>query len=332
LATTEAGSGPFQLVSYTPGTRLVLKPRPSYAHWSGQTDPAKQITVNFVTSDTTMLLDAQSGSVDLTYGLSKRSVKSLEGDGKVTLNKAPAGSLQELMLSWYSPPFDKPAVREAVTLAVPYQQLLSTAAVGYGRLFYGPLIPGMEFFDPKTTPPVTPNIAKAKQLLVQAGVKTPLNVTLTTLAGNTEQEQIATLLQAGLKQIGINLAIAPLTTTAFTNAQYAFKVQAALQEDGPAVFSAPFYLGYTMKCSDPSLGPNLIKMCIPQADRLIDQANAEQNPATRQQLYNQITQIWRTNWSWIPLYSEEDVTVMRKGICGYVHYPHYLDLRGIGAC
>jgi peptide/nickel transport system substrate-binding protein len=329
LRSREAGSGPFELVSYTPNTQIVMKPRPSYERWSGQTDPTRRVVINFVGSDTTLLLDARTGNADVTWGMSKRSAASLKSNPNVTLYSANAGSVLELLLMWYRPPFDNPDVRAAVSFALPYRQILATGAAGYGHLFNGPVLPGMQFYNAQLSSPRATDLARARQLMAESGVKTPVNVQLSTLASDPEQQQIATILQSALAPIGIKISIAQLTPTAFNAAQYGFKMQAALQNDGPFAFNADFILGYDVKCSEPDLGPNLVKMCIPGMDHLLQEARTTTGTAQRQALYNQITTLWQKNTGWVNLYGEDTVTVLKKGVTGFEPHLGFLDLRNV---
>jgi peptide/nickel transport system substrate-binding protein len=118
------GGGPFVLESFNAGTGAVLKRNPHYF-----STPAKsaEIKVGFITSDLNLELQARSGAADITLDLSPEAAKTLESDKgvKVILNQT--DQVQRMTMIDSLAPFNNHLVREALTYAVPYQQILQVA-------------------------------------------------------------------------------------------------------------------------------------------------------------------------------------------------------------
>ena len=138
LSSHEAGSGPFELEAYTPGQSLKLVRRPGFEKWAGWTTKSKEVDVSFVGDDSALLLKARSGA-DVVIGLSNQSADSLRtGTKNVRVVDFQAPITEELLLNWNQKPFDSGAVRKALTLAVPYDDLYEGPGAKTGERYYGP--------------------------------------------------------------------------------------------------------------------------------------------------------------------------------------------------
>ncbi len=333
LATHEVGGGPFEMVSYQPNKQMVLAARPSYAAWAkanGLPVPrAAKIVINFINSDSTLLLQARSRAANVTIGLAKQSVASLKGNGNVRIGAYPTTIQEQLLMPWDRAPWNNKKFREAMTYAVPYQQIVSKIAYGYGKLYYGPLPPLMQFYNAALSKPRAYDLTKARQLIQASGLSTPVPLTLTIDEGNTVHQQIATLLQSIWKPIGVNLTVQTLAPADYVGAMFGFKVHSAIRYDGPGVIDAGYYLGYDMRTTVVGIGKNINLMSIPAADRLLDKARKSLSNATRQKLYNQITTLWRANSPKIIFYNDVATVVLSKSTKSFTYY-HEPDMRSWG--
>lgn len=321
MSSHAAGAGPFLLQSYEPNKSAVLAANPGYA--AGDPPASKKLTIDFVNSDPTLLLQAKSGNADVTLGLSKQSAKSLAGNGNVRLivNETPLS--EQIGMPNTKPPFDNATFRRGLALALPYQQILDKAAFGYGTLFSGPLQPVFPEYNAKLEQPYRYDPAKAKQLVQQSGVKTPVTVQMAIQEGNTADEQIATIAQGEWRKLGVNVKLLKLPASQYISGLQAHKYQSYVRLDGPGVIDPGYYLGYDMKCHLPV---NLSEICIPKADKLLDEARRTTDETRRRALYDQITRLWQAEVPKIQVYADKNVTVLGKGVKSYL-YSHETDFR-----
>jgi peptide/nickel transport system substrate-binding protein len=334
LGTHEVGAGPFSLVSYQPNKQMVLQERTSYTSWAKKNGlpyaKSGKIVINFINSDSTLLLQARSGAANVTIGLAKNSVASLRNNKNVKIGTYPTTIQEQLLMPWDKAPWNNKKFREAMTYAVPYQQILSKIAYGYGKIYYGPLPPLMQFYNSARSAPRPFSLVKAKALVKASGLSTPVPVTLTIDEGNTVHQQIATLLQSIWKTVGVNLTVQTLAPADYVGAMFGFKVQSAIRYDGPGVIDAGYYLGYDMRTNVVGIGKNINLMSIPAADKLLDKARKSLNNGTRQKLYNQITTIWRANSPKVVFYNDVATVVLKKSTKSFTYY-HEPDMRSWGA-
>jgi peptide/nickel transport system substrate-binding protein len=312
---------------------MVLQERTSYTNWAKANGlpvaKSKKIVINFINSDSTLLLQARTGAANVTIGLAKQSVASLRNSKTVKIGTYPTTIQEQMLTPWDKAPWNNKKFREAVTYAVPYGQILSKIAYGYGKAYYGPLPPLMQFYNAKLSAARPYNLTKAKQLVTQSGLATPVNVTLTIDEGNTVHQQIATLLQSLWKTIGINLNVQTLAPAEYVGAMFGFKVQSAIRYDGPGVIDAGYYLGYDMRTDVVGIGKNINLMSIPAADKLLDQARKSLSTKTRQNLFNRITTIWRANSPKIIFYNDVATVVLSNKTKSFTYY-HEPDMRSWG--
>lgn len=321
LASHQAGAGPFLLGDYEPNKSAVLTPNPDYS--AKPAVASEKLTINFVNSDPTLLLQARSGDVDLTIGLTKQSAHSLASNGNVTIVADTSPLSEQIGMLNTKPPFDNKTFREAMTYAIPYKEILDKVAFGYGKLFYGPLQPVFAEFDSKLSAPRTYDLAKAKRLVQQSGVKTPVKVTMVVQEGNTTDQQIATIAQGEWKKLGVDVTVRTLSASEYQDSVEGHKYQSYVRLDGPGVVDPGYYLAYDAVCKVPF---NLTEACVPANDKLLAQARLQGDPSKRKADYDQITRNWVAQSPKIQVYADDTVVALAKGVTGYV-YSHEADFR-----
>jgi peptide/nickel transport system substrate-binding protein len=312
-----AGAGPYKLQSYEANKQAVLVANPGFF----KQPRAKRIVVNFIASDPTLVLQARSGAADVTLGLTKQSAHSLASNKSLKVIANDTSVAEQIGLPNDKPPFDKPKFREALTYAVPYQQILSKVAFGYGHVYYGVFPPAMPEFKAALERPRPFNLTKARALIAQSGVKTPVAVSMDIQAGNSADEQVATIVQGIWQQLGVNVSINKLSPSDYINKLEQHKSQSYIRLDGPGVIEAGYFLGYDLKCG---IGFNLSAICIKKADTLLAQGRKTINKAKRQRIWNQIAVLWNANSPKIPVYGDKYVAVLNKRVKSYF-YSHEID-------
>jgi peptide/nickel transport system substrate-binding protein len=312
-----AGVGPYTLQSYEPNKQAVLIATPGFF----KQPKAKKVIVNFISSDPTLVLQARNGSADVTLGLSKQSAHSLASNSNLKVIANDTATAEQIGLSNAKPPFDNVKFREAMTYAVPYQQILQKVAYGYGTLYYGAYPAAMPEFRASLEQPRPFDLDKARALVVQSGVQTPVDVTMDIQAGNSIDEQVATIVQGVWQQFGVHVTINKLSPSDYINKLEQGKSQSYIRLDGPGVIEAGYFLGYDLKCG---IGFNLSAICIKKADTLLAKGRKTFDKAKRQQIWNQINALWKADSPKIPVYGDKYVAVVNKRVTHYF-YSHEID-------
>jgi peptide/nickel transport system substrate-binding protein len=315
-----AGYGPYLMEKHVPGKSALLKANPNFV---GTPPAVEHVQVNFIGDDATLLLRARSGDADVTLGLSKQAAKSLSSHACCRLVVNDTTQSLQIMTPSKSKPFDNAKFREAMTYAIPYEDILSKVAYGYGSLFYGPYTPAMPEFDATIEAPRTHDPEKAKALLQESGVKTPVNVEMIINGAAPLHEQLATIVQGAWRPLGVNVKISKLSTADFETRINKRDYQLGITRDGPGVIDAGYYLGYDMKCDNAF---NSSGICIPAADKLLEQARTETDPGKRMDLYHEIAKLWVAASPKIPVFADREISVLSERMKDYF-YSHEMDFR-----
>ncbi|MEU4193892.1 ABC transporter substrate-binding protein [Kribbella sp. NPDC026611] len=221
-------SGPYQVQSYTPGSKLVLVRNPN---WDKSTDQARTGLPDSIVTDMglqpdvvnqRLIADAGDDKFAASTGVSVPAalIPTINGNPAVKARVAtsPAGALEYLAMNTQRPALAKPEVRKAIEYAVDKQAVqVAEGGPEYGGEIASTLItPGIDGYtkyDLYQAPPAG-DPEKAKQLLAAAGVS---NLSLVLVADNTTGLGVAQAIQQGLKRAGIAVTIKPLDSEPLTD-------------------------------------------------------------------------------------------------------------------
>lgn len=145
------------------------------------------------------------------------AVGGFKKDPRFTVFSSPSNSYNYAGWNLRRPLFQDPRVRVALAHAVNVEQMIRYVLYGYGTQSTGIFTPDMWFFNPRVRP-LAFDPEKAKRLLDEAGWKPgPDGIrmkngerfafTLITNNGNAVRSDIATLIQDGLKAVGIEVKV-----------------------------------------------------------------------------------------------------------------------------
>jgi peptide/nickel transport system substrate-binding protein len=205
----DAGTGPYTLQTWSNGQEfeVILKAFPKYwGGWKGQ--HYTKVVYRVVPQDTTAAQLLRSGQVNFVEQLSPTLWKSLQGLSGIKATNSP--SWQNLLAQLNSQALSEP-VRQAISYGTDYKGII--AALSGAASPSSGIVPAGLFGHFSDLPNYTYDPAKATELLHSAGYgpgKKPLNLTLTYLTGDTDEQVVATLMKSSLAKLNINLQVQPL--------------------------------------------------------------------------------------------------------------------------
>jgi peptide/nickel transport system substrate-binding protein len=198
LAPTGAGSGPFQFVEWKRNDHLTLKKnstyrKPGLPYLDG-------LTYRAISDVNAIVAALKTGDIDIARRIAEKDVAGIKSDSGFVYKDVPALGFSGFELNTSAPPFNDPAKRKAVALAVDRYQILKSINFNIGVVGYGPIPPSSWAFDPseKIYDRADPTAAKA--------AATGFSFTFKTTS-DPVQQQLATLLQSQLAAAGITLQI-----------------------------------------------------------------------------------------------------------------------------
>lgn len=199
-----AGTGPYTIESYAPGSKVVLKKFDS--HWDAETPAYYDVIDVSITPDAvTAQQMVSAGEVDYATNVPLENVKALQEQG-FTVNeyKSPFNFLA--MFNTARAPLDDPKVRQALSYAMPYDEIIAVGGQGFGTQAHGPVPDGVFPFD-ESVPQYEQDLEKAKKLLAEAGHGDGLELRLTYASESPAETRFVPLIKDAFAKIGVNLEV-----------------------------------------------------------------------------------------------------------------------------
>jgi peptide/nickel transport system substrate-binding protein len=203
-ATQPIGTGPFKLASWIKGSSITLVKWPGYR--AASKIRLAKVTFRIINDPAAQVAALLAGDVDAfpRFG-ALDSLKELQSDPRFIVKIGSTEGKTIVAINNKHKPFDDVRVRRALCHAIDRKAVIDGASNGIGTPIgshYTPNDPG--YIDLTGVCPYDP--AKAKALLKEAGVKTPLTVSLK-LPPPPYARQGGQIVAAELAQIGINAKI-----------------------------------------------------------------------------------------------------------------------------
>jgi peptide/nickel transport system substrate-binding protein len=204
----DAGSGPYWVESYEPGTKTVFRKFDDY--WGGwEPNQVTKATFLIVSELATQKLMLQNGEVDfIEQWHSVESFAELEQSPGVVVEKDPNVQLFFLSMNNKQAPLDNEDVRKAISYAFDYDTACNVIFGGAAQA-RGPvpvLLPG---HNPEAAQ-YTYDIEKAKEHLAASGVDpSQYKLNYVYVSGLESEEKIGLLLQSNLRELGFEVEMQP---------------------------------------------------------------------------------------------------------------------------
>ena len=205
-AGVEAGTGPYMLESYTPDKELVFTKNPDY--WGGwQPGQFDKVVVEIVADAVTQQQMLEGGQVDLVTRMPMENYASFKTNTNYTYTEEQTLDNYVGFFNTLRPPLDNPLVRQALSYAIPYQDIITAGANGLASQARGPVPQGVWPWSDQVNQ-YTYDLTKAKDLLTQAGHPGGgFTLTLTYASENDIEAAFAPLIKDSFAQIGVTVNI-----------------------------------------------------------------------------------------------------------------------------
>jgi peptide/nickel transport system substrate-binding protein len=185
------------------------------------------------------------------------------------------------------PPFTDKRVRQALTWAVPYEEIQKNVYFGLSSQLRGPLTQVTPGADPSLWP-YSQNFDRARALLQDAGLGSGFQTELTYPIGLPEDEPMMLLLQSAFRQIGVDARLDKVTPAGLSEKVFTYNYQMGLTHGG-ANNPDPYYAFFLFYHGDSQ--QNVSRWGTPESNQLIYDGLASQDMQARLQATGRIQQI-----------------------------------------
>jgi peptide/nickel transport system substrate-binding protein len=315
------GSGPYVLTSYKPDSEIDLAKNPNY----NGTVSYDKIIIKNQPDVNVQQASLEKGDIDFALDLGADQAKALTGKSGVVVKQITSLTVFFVLMNAdaaVSAPTSKPEVRQAIRDTLNYTDYLDLG--GTGSVQPPSVIPiGLAGALEKGTG-VTTDLAKAKDLLTQAGYKDGFPIKMSYPSDLSQNgvkfETMAQKVQADLAQVGIAVDLVPMTTQVWLDAYRGGKEAMTLSLWAPD-YNDPsdyqtFFPGQKIALrggwkagSDQAL------------EDLAKKAAVELDQNTRVGYYQQAQKLLNQDGPYAPFLQPSQVVGLRSNITGYVFSP-----------
>lgn len=297
FANKPVGSGPYSVKEFVRGDHITFAANPEY--WAGA-PKVKSVIVRLIPDATTRVAALLNKEIDMATGLAPTAVKQVEGTQGLRVDKATGLRIYYISIANTDGPLAKTEVRQALSYATDAKTLTDKLLMGYGVQIGGPL--ATSNYGAKDAPAAyTYDVAKAKQLLAQAGYPDGFTIQFDTRSGiyQTIAETVSQMwAQAGIKA----------TVTVLPDATYTDKYTNGTL--GPI-----WDYGYTMWQGDPTTlidtffhsGRVRARYTTPELDKQVEDLGSQTDPAKRAQVMKDVLKTLHDQAPWIYLVQANDL-------------------------
>ena len=322
------GTGPFKLVEWRRGERIVLEANEKY---HGGRPALNRVLFRIIPDAVVLLQELRSGGVDLMENPPLTEVARLKQTPGLRVITADNTSYTYLGWRQDLAPFTDLRVRRALNHAIDVPSMIKEVLQGYAAPATGQFPPSSWAYDPSVKP-YAYDPARAKALLAEAGFKPgadgilakdgkPFTFTIRHDVANQTVKDTAVIVQEYLKRVGVDARLEPLDWPTFVKKLFASEFEGIVVNWTNHHDPDPF--AYTIWHSSQWKGRNFAHYKNPRVDELLEQARRTAVVAERKKAYAEFSRVLMEDAPYVFLYFPQQVYVTRQGYEGFVALPTF---------
>jgi len=305
LTDHSAGAGRYVLDKWERNTLITMSRNENYY---GDTPNLKRIMFRDVPESSTQRLLLEKGDIDVAWDLAPQQVDEMRGTENIDIIEIPAHSNEYLAMNASWGPLQDPKVRLAIKYALDYDEIIEDINAGFALKVQGFVPKG--YFGYVDQNPFEQDLAKAKELLAEAGYPDGFEVEVMTNQRETRKAEAAKV-QADLAKIGIDAEVVIMQAS---------QMYGKYREQGHQMVVAGWGNDYAdadnlaMAMASYKAG-QLAWRCAWYDDYAADLAEKgrfEPNPAKREQIYEDLTEYWFLNGPFAMFYQSVEFWGVRS--------------------
>jgi peptide/nickel transport system substrate-binding protein len=199
-ATRPVGTGPYTLENWVRGSSVSLRKWPEYRNAANVR--IARANFRFISDPAAQVAALLAGDVDVFQRVTPRSVPQFKDNPRFQVQVAGSRAKTILAINNKKKPLDDVRVRRAIAAAIDRKAVIQGAGDGFGVPIGSHYVPGaFGYVDTTGINPYNPDRARA--LLKEAGITTPLELTIT-LPPPPYARQGGEVIASMLQKVGIN--------------------------------------------------------------------------------------------------------------------------------
>ncbi|NIM45222.1 MAG: hypothetical protein GTO54_06250, partial [Nitrososphaeria archaeon] len=279
------GTGPFMFDSWSLGKEVVLTANKEYFRGA----PKLERLVFKTILEAAARKDAlEQGEVDVLWSqgeIAPADLADVEANPDIRTFKASGTAIECLGFNLWKKPLNDSKVREAISYAIDYDTIIMDAMDGRAERVGGPIPP--DIFGYKPLALRQRDVARARQLLDEAGYSEGFDISLTYNIESLERRKVAEVMRNSLGEIGINVKIKGLDWDSTLDELDSMEHDMFLINWIPDYFDPDSYLFPQFhSASLPPNGANNFGLSDPEIDTILDDGVMTTDPSQRLEAYH----------------------------------------------
>lgn len=298
------GMGPYQFVEYKPNQYVHLKKNTNYATPVAIND----VYLKSMTSDASVAALGNGGLDIASYQATDKP--TVDGFKSVTTEKVATGGYVRINANIRKPYLADPRVRQAFLYAFDREAIVQKVLNGLGAVQLS------AFYNanaPSDLNPYKLDVAKAKQLLADAGWDPNRELTLKWIPGQRDRDSTVTIFQSSLAAVGVKVKLVQTDPAAKDDLKWDLE----LYGGGNYAVDSWTVNAVTACANIAPAGGNNSGLCDPQLDTLMAQANGTADDAKRKELYDQAARLDNKDVDQLWLYNPTQLWASNKRVQGF---------------
>lgn len=314
LSEKPVGTGPFKFREIVPGSSLRLVRNENY--YAPGAPYVDEVIYRVLPEALVAATALRRGEIDIWYRVPADQVRDLQrAGGDVVVEGAPTGSFDAIIVHNKRKPFSDPKFRLALNYATDKQKIVESVLFGYGTAVETPVSPSSPVFK-KDLPTRKQDIAKAKQLLAEAGYPNGIDLTIIAQAGRPNRERLALVVQDMWRPAGIRLKVEKVPADRFVAD---VELKADMYASGWAGRAA---VDQIFQVSTHSKGTyNMWHYENAKVDQLLDEGRRARTQEDQARIYGMVQQAMFDDPPGVVVYVLNDYTAYRKSVQNYRIHP-----------
>ncbi|API91604.1 glutathione ABC transporter substrate-binding protein [Virgibacillus pantothenticus] len=275
------GTGPFKLDEWKAGEEVVISRNDDYWGEKAKLDTA---TFKVVSEQSSRVAELETGVAHVADQIGPNNISRVDKAEGMSALQEPSTSLSYVGFNMKKEPFDDKKVRQAISMAIDKEEIVSGVYNNVGIPAKGPLAPPVFGYD-ESVGGLEYDVKKAKELLAEAGYEDGFKTTIWT-NDNEQRVDTAVTIQNQLKEIGVDVKIEELEWGAFldrtSNGEHDMFVLGWVTSTGDADYGM-YPLFHSSAVGEPG---NRSFLENEELDKILDDARHETDPEVRKELYS----------------------------------------------
>lgn len=287
------GTGPYKFTAWNKGNSITFEAFDEY--FDEARKPAiANLKFVIIPEGSTRTMSLESGEVDFVYSVASSDIERLQSTEGITVDQVVSVENFFLYLNCVNTEFADENLRKAIAYGINREDIVAGALNGYGTPSYSCVSMGYAESTDENAYSYDPELAKQ---YLEAWGGDPSTVTLDIICSNDTKTAIATIMQAELGELGINVTINEMDSASYQAAMLTTDLTSAIVSWSPANA-----MTYVQRFHSDRRNQTPACLVDDTMDAMVEEMNVTMDNAARSQMITDIIAYANEICPFVPIY------------------------------